>query len=415
MRTITKLLSLVILFLICCQKQPTKATLDQFPNNEKVDINFNIQIPSELQPFVFYARAQVTASDIDTIKIELKVTPTHVEGVIKNIPAGKNRFFEIFVYNQDSIFTYYGSKYADVFAGRVTQVEIILQPVIDTGTVHIIGYFGTPKKEKIIYSTFDSQPPYDDGEIYMINPDGTNTIQLTNNPGADYHPQISPSGDKIVFVRNLDPQGLDSHIFIMNTDGTDQTQLTFPPVREDSPWFSPEGDRIVFRKRTQSGGSNIFIMNVDGSGSVNITNDRIDVLHPIWANDNYIYFVTHGNDYKIWRIRPDGSDLSAVSSFQVGAHERVIFTSDMEYIFYDSYNYPNQIVKSAFPLFTDSIAITSGDDTGGFCLSPDNSKIIYSQGSHATGYYLYIKDLNTNRIKSLGIRAIHMDWKEISE
>ncbi len=169
----------------------------------------------------------------------------------------------------------------------------------------------------------------------MINPDGTNTIQLTNNPGADYHPQISPSGDKIVFVWNLDPQGLDCHIFIMNTDGIDKTQLTFLSVREDSPWFSPEGDRLVFRKTTPNGVSHLFILDVDVnglvnitndrisalypvrekdnyiyfvSGLVNITNDRISALHPVGEQDGYIYFMTHGSNRRIWKLRPECSD-----------------------------------------------------------------------------------------------------------
>jgi len=415
MRILKKLSPILILVFIFCQQQPTETPIDQPLDNENIDIAFKIQVPPEVQSFVDHAFAQVTAPDMDTIRTDLTVTPTHVEGTIRHVPSGKNRYFEIFVFDKDSTLTFYGSKYADVYAGFMTRVEIMLQPVGNEGTVFIIGYFQTPKKEKIVYSTFDSQPPYDDGEIYIMNPDGTDTSQLTNNPGADYHPQISPTGDKIIFVRNLDPDGFDSHIFIMNIDGTEQTQLTFPPIREDGPSFSPEGDRIVFRKTTSNGVSNLFIMNLDGSGLTNITADRIGALHPMWANDNYIYFVTHGNDYKIWRISPDGSELRVVSPFKIGAHERVKFAKNMQYIFYDSYNYPNQIIRSDFPGFLNSTAITSGDDTGGFCLSPDNHKIIYSQGSHANGYYLYIKDLNTNRTKSLCIRAIHTDWREISK
>ena len=415
-----KFLKLIIVFLLLliftfCQKQPTQTKLDDTNNVSSTDILFRIQIPPEIQTYVHSSFALVTASDMDTIKTILEVTPTQVEGLIENVPAGENRYFEIFVFDQDSTLTYYGSKYADVYAGFVVQVEIILQPAIDTGTVIIIGYFGTTKKEKIVYSTFDFQQPWDDGEIYICNPNFKNIIQLTNNPGADYHPQISLDGDKIIFVRNLDPEGFDTHIFIMNIDGTEQTQLTFPPVREDCPCFSPSGNQIVFRKTTENGVSNLFVMNIDGSSLTNITNDRIGALHPTWANDNYIYFVTHGSDYRIWKILPDGNDLCVVSPFKIGSHVRIKFTTDVQYIFYDSYEYPNQIIKSIFPSFSDSIAITSGDDTGGFCLSPDNNKIIYSQGSHTKGYYLYIQDLNTNLIQSLGIRAIDMDWKEIPE
>jgi len=398
---------------IYCQDQPTQIKHGQTDDSLKINITFKIQIPSEIQTYVYSSIALVTASDMDTIRIPLEVTDTFVQGVIENVPAGKNRYFEIFVFDQDSILTYYGSKYADVYAGFVNQIEIMLQPAIETGTVVLFGYFGIPGTEKIVYSSFDSQLPYDDGEIFIMNPDCSNVIQLTNNPGPDYHPQISPKGDKIVFVLNLEPEGFNTHIFVMNVDGSAQEQLTFPPVREDGPSFSPDGNRITYRKTTENGTSNLFVMYSDGSGKINITNDRIGALHPFWANDGFIYFVTHGNDYSIWKIQPDGSSLSVVSPFKVGAHEKVKFSSDMQYIYYDSYQYPNQIMRSDFPAFTTSIPITLGDDTGGFCLSPDNSKILYSQGSHENGYFLFIKDFITNEVNSLRIKAIHSDWKKI--
>jgi len=180
----SRFIFIVLFAFIFCQKQPTQTQHDQPNNIQATDIAFKFQIPPEIQTYVHYSLAQVTASDMDTIRTPLEVSTTYVEGVIENVPAGKNRYFEIFVFDRDSTLTYYGSKYADVYAGFVVQVEIILQPAIDTGTVIIIGYFGTPKKEKIVYSTFDYQQPWDDGEIYICNPNFTNIVQLTNNPGS---------------------------------------------------------------------------------------------------------------------------------------------------------------------------------------------------------------------------------------
>ena len=141
----------------------------------------------------------------------------------------------------------------------------------------------------------------------------------------------------------------------MNIDGSDQRQLTFPPIREDGPWFSPEGDKIVFRRTTQNGHSNLFIINIDGTGLTNVTNDNIGAMHPTWRNDNFIYFVTHGSDYRIWKIRPNGSELNVVSPFKIGAHARVQFSNDNQFIFFDSSEYPNQIIKATFPSFSDIV------------------------------------------------------------
>ncbi|MBN1348407.1 hypothetical protein JXJ21_03295 [candidate division KSB1 bacterium] len=410
------LISILIMMLavFSCKDQPTQSATDVSDGLGQTEAFFKIQIPSNLKSYIYSAVALVTAEDIDSIRTNLTVSSTHVEGVIEGIPVGQSRLFEIFVFNFDSVLTFYGSKTADVRAGLPVQVEIMLRSADETGTAIIIGYFEEVHQEKIVYSDFDHQPPYDDGEIYLANPDGTGRIQLTQNPGADYHPQLSPLGNKIAFVRNLDPMGFDTHVFIMNIDGSGQKQFSFGPVTEDAPWFSPNGSQIVFRKASENGPSNLVVMNIDGTGAKNITLDQIDAFYPVWAADGNIYFSAHSGDNRIWKIRPDGANLTVVSPFKIGGSARIRFASNMGTLFYDSYSYPSQIIMSDFPSFENPTPVTSGDDTGEFCLSPDDNRLLYSQGSPSQGYFLYLKNLNTQQTNPLGIKAIDCDWKVIS-
>src|SRR5688572_31452926 len=63
-----------------------------------------------------------------------------------------------------------------------------------------------------------------DREIYVMNPDGTNQVRLTNNVVFDDFPDWSPDGQKIVFLsRRTD--GIWA-VFIMNKDGTGRTEVT---------------------------------------------------------------------------------------------------------------------------------------------------------------------------------------------
>src|SRR5438093_8055574 len=74
---------------------------------------------------------------------------------------------------------------------------------------------------------------------------------------------------RIAFVR-CDPNQCD--IWLMNPDGSAQVDLTNTPAPLDEfdPEFSPDGKRIVFR-RDDPAQRDLFIMNADGSGQINLT------------------------------------------------------------------------------------------------------------------------------------------------
>jgi hypothetical protein len=107
-------------------------------------------------------------------------------------------------------------------------------------------------------------------EIFVMDPDGTNQVRLTNNPSSDQAPGFSPDGTKILFQRHINGT---AQIVITNADGSNLAELT-TSGSNFSPIFSPAGDKIAFNK-TQSGTQDIFVMNSDGSGQVRLTNNTV--------------------------------------------------------------------------------------------------------------------------------------------
>ena len=154
-----------------------------------------------------------------------------------------------------------------------------------------------------------------DFDIYVMNVDGTEVEQLTDDPGRDVEPDWSPDGSRIVFAsdRGNDPEFTD--IWVMNADGSGLTQLTDTTLDFEPAW-SPDGSRIAFSSE-RDGNLEIYVMDTDGGNVMRLTNNDDLDISPAWSPDGSMIAFTKvdsedGTIHDIHVMNDDGSGDTAL-------------------------------------------------------------------------------------------------------
>lgn len=168
--------------------------------------------------------------------------------------------------------------------------------------------------------------------IWSMNIDGTNAVQLTYSNFVNNSPMLSPNGDKIVFVSYRDKilfsfiqetyYAYRAQIYIMNVDGSSQKRLTAlnPGLNYKTPSFTPDGKKIVYTmefamKHDDNKWSHICIMNVDGSYPTRLSPINAEHTFPYCTPDGQkiLFDAMINGSSPIMRMNIDGSNIIRLS------------------------------------------------------------------------------------------------------
>ncbi|RLC75988.1 MAG: hypothetical protein DRJ03_29405 [Chloroflexi bacterium] len=159
----------------------------------------------------------------------------------------------------------------------------------------------TPVLASIVFDSYRD----DNWEVYIVGENGSNPVNLTNNPAGDGDPAWSFDGQRIAFDSDRDGNW---EIYAMNSDGSAVARLTHDPADDDSPAWSPDGSRLAF-KSNRDGDWEIYVVNLADLSVTNITNHPADDRLPAWSPDGQrIAFVSdRTGEWDIWVMNVGGS------------------------------------------------------------------------------------------------------------
>lgn len=214
------------------------------------------------------------------------------------------------------------------------------------------------------------------GDLYVMNPDGTNKTNLTNSKAIEEAAEFSPDGTRIAFVR------APGDIWVMNADGTNQTKITnvadriegmtwsddestifyladrdanpitseiyaveadgssetmlhaSGPAIDSGAGLSTAANKIVFSSSAGLSNDEIFVINTDGTGLLRVTNDPGSDTSPVisptatkiaWSTDRHNPPNQFSTDSEIYIANVNGTGAQRLTNTKVGNFAAAFF------------------------------------------------------------------------------------------
>jgi Tol biopolymer transport system component len=180
----------------------------------------------------------------------------------------------------------------------------------------------SPKGDYVVFQSREERPGIAH-DIYIIRVNGTNRTRLTDGKNGYTSPEWSPDGKKIVleqavvtkkYYRELSREEMtqmknSTEIFVMDKDGKNLKNLTNNNFEDSTPQWSKNGKTIYFMSMRE-GTPNIYAMNADGTKVRKIADGKI-VTNPFISPDQkhfaytkevqgkwglYVYEIKSGNE-----------------------------------------------------------------------------------------------------------------------
>jgi hypothetical protein len=151
--------------------------------------------------------------------------------------------------------------------------------------------------------------------VHVMNNDGSDRVRLAEGQsGFLSAPSWSPDGSKLTFVSDLDGN---PDIWVVDLDGSKVVNLTQEEAKDHSPAWSPDGAWIAFASLRDSRYWELYVMRPDGSDVQRLTwwEDASD-LSPSWSPDGtrLAFASKRDGNWEIYTMDRDGGNLARLTN-----------------------------------------------------------------------------------------------------
>jgi Tol biopolymer transport system component len=153
-------------------------------------------------------------------------------------------------------------------------------------------------------------------QIWLMNADGSNKVQLTNDPALCFHsPNISADG-KLGIADAHDYSGSENNLYTMDLTTSVVTQLTSGNNPYEFPAISPDKTKIVLTAWDPGGGTNLASLNMDGSGLTMLTSTGKD-KDGNFVGTRLVFHSNRDGNFELYSMKADGTDQKRLTNNDV--------------------------------------------------------------------------------------------------
>ena len=143
-------------------------------------------------------------------------------------------------------------------------------------------------------------------DVFVMNSDGSNLVKVTGSGGGEW-PTWSPDGSRVAYVSG-------TSLYSVGKDGENRVLIADVGEPTHMPTWTHATDKIAFATAHPSW--DIYVVNSDGSGLLNISNHPAEDFRPQWSPDGqHIAFDSdrEGN-IEIYLASADGGQLTNLTN-----------------------------------------------------------------------------------------------------